>query len=49
GKKMGFILQEMLREVNTVSSKANDLKISHTAVEMKNEIESIKEQSLNIE
>ncbi len=49
GKKLDFIIQEMNRETNTIGSKANDLKISHIVVEMKNEIEKIREQIQNIE
>lgn len=49
GKKMGFILQEMNREANTISSKANDTTISHYSVELKECIEQIREQALNLE
>ena len=49
GKKLDFIIQEMNRETNTIGSKSNDLKISHIVVEMKNEIEKIREQIQNIE
>ena len=48
GKKLGFIVQEMGREINTIGSKANDADIQQTVVEMKNELEKIKEQILNI-
>lgn len=49
GKRMGFILQEMNREANTIASKANDIKISHYSVALKENIEKIREQVLNIE
>lgn len=49
GKRMGFILQEMNREANTIAAKANDVKISHYSVELKENIEMIREQILNIE
>ncbi|MDI9355766.1 MAG: YicC/YloC family endoribonuclease [Chitinophagaceae bacterium] len=48
GKKLSFISQEIGREINTMSSKANDYKIQHSVVEMKDEVEKIKEQLLNI-
>ncbi len=48
GKRMGFILQEMNREANTIASKANDIKISHYSVALKENIEKIREQVLNI-
>lgn len=48
GKKLGFIAQEMGREINTLGSKANDLEIQKIVVEMKDELEKIKEQILNI-
>ncbi|GAA4783345.1 YicC family protein [Olivibacter ginsenosidimutans] len=48
GKKLGFISQEMGREINTLGSKANDAKIQQTVVRMKEELEKIKEQLLNI-
>lgn len=48
GKKLGFIAQEMGREINTIGSKANDEQIQHLVVEMKEELEKIKEQVLNI-
>ncbi len=47
GKKMGFIVQEMGREINTLGSKANDVSIQHLVVQMKDELEKIKEQVLN--
>ncbi|MGN7193861.1 YicC/YloC family endoribonuclease [Bacillus mycoides] len=49
GRKMDFIVQEMHREVNTIGSKANDLTISKYVVEMKNNLEKIREQVQNIE
>lgn len=48
GKKLGFITQEMGREVNTIGSKANDAQIQKIVVQMKDGIEKIKEQLLNI-
>lgn len=48
GKKLGFISQEMGREINTIGSKANNATIQHLVVEMKEELEKIKEQTLNI-
>ncbi len=48
GKKLGFITQEMGREINTIGSKANDADIQHIVVNMKDELEKIKEQMLNI-
>ena len=48
GKKLGFILQEMGREVNTTGSKANHAHIQQLVVRMKDELEKIREQSLNI-
>lgn len=48
GKKLGFIAQEMGREINTTGSKANHSEIQKIVVRMKDELEKIKEQSLNI-
>jgi uncharacterized protein (TIGR00255 family) len=48
GKKLGFISQEIGREVNTIGSKANDADIQHIVVQMKDELEKIKEQLMNI-
>ena len=48
GKKLGFIAQEMGREINTMGSKANHAEIQKWVVRMKDELEKIKEQSLNI-
>jgi len=49
GKKLDFIVQEMNRETNTIGSKANDLDISKAVIELKNEIEKVREQIQNIE
>jgi uncharacterized protein (TIGR00255 family) len=49
GRKMDFLLQEIHREVNTVSAKANDAEISQRVVEIKSELEKIREQVQNIE
>ncbi len=48
GKKLGFISQEMGREINTLGSKANDADIQRLVVKMKDELEKIKEQLFNI-
>ena len=48
GKKLGFIAQEIGREINTIGSKANEASIQKWVVEMKEELEKIKEQSLNV-
>lgn len=48
GKKLGFIAQEIGREINTTGAKANFLALQQLTVEMKNELEKIKEQVLNI-
>jgi len=49
GKKMNFILQELNRESNTIGSKAGNTKIAHITVELKEEIEKVREQIQNIE
>ncbi len=49
GRKLDFVVQEMNRESNTIGSKAQDLEIAHTVVEIKAEIEKIREQIQNIE
>ena len=49
GRKMDFLLQEINREINTVSAKANDAEISQNVVEIKSELEKIREQVQNIE
>ena len=48
GKKLGFISQEMGREINTLGSKANEVNIQRLVVKMKDELEKIKEQVCNI-
>ena len=48
GKKLGFIAQEIGREINTIGSKANDANMQKIVVQMKDELEKIKEQVLNI-
>ena len=49
GKKMDFIAQELHREINTIGSKASDFKISKNVIEIKGEIEKIREQAKNLE
>ncbi|HAA77321.1 TPA: YicC family protein [Candidatus Latescibacteria bacterium] len=49
GRRLNFLLQEMLREANTIGSKAGNAEIAHIVVEMKEEIEKLKEQVLNVE
>jgi uncharacterized protein (TIGR00255 family) len=49
GRKMDFLLQEIHREVNTVSAKANDAEVSQRVVEIKSELEKIREQVQNVE
>jgi uncharacterized protein (TIGR00255 family) len=49
GRKLNFITQEVNREVNTIGSKANDARVARLAVEMKEELEKIREQVQNIE
>jgi uncharacterized protein (TIGR00255 family) len=48
GRKLGFITQEIGREINTLGSKANDASIQKMVIEMKDELEKIKEQLLNV-
>lgn len=48
GRKLGFIIQEMGREINTTGSKANDTAIQKLVVRMKDELEKVREQSMNI-
>lgn len=48
GKKLGFIAQEIGREINTIGSKANQAEIQRAVVQMKDELEKIKEQVLNV-
>jgi uncharacterized protein (TIGR00255 family) len=49
GRKLDFIVQELNREANTIGSKAQDAEIAHLVIEMKGEIEKIREQVQNIE
>jgi len=49
GKRFGFLVQEMLREANTIASKANDVAIAHASVALKEEIERLREQLENVE
>lgn len=49
GRKLDFLIQEMMREINTIGSKSLEAKISHLVVEMKSELEKIREQVQNIE
>ena len=49
GRKLDFIAQEMNREANTILSKTSDLEISNRAIELKTEIEKVREQIQNIE
>ncbi len=49
GRKLDFIVQEMNREANTIGSKAQDIEIAHTVVDIKSEIEKIREQIQNME
>ena len=49
GRKLDFLLQEMNRETNTIGSKGNDLEQAKTVVDMKAELEKIREQTQNIE
>ena len=49
GRRLDFILQEFLREVNTISSKISNAEIAHMTVDLKNEIEKLREQVQNIE
>lgn len=49
GKKLDFLLQEINREINTIGSKANDLELVQCVVEMKSELEKIREQIQNLE
>jgi uncharacterized protein (TIGR00255 family) len=49
GRKAEFILQEVGREVNTIGSKANDVTISRAVIELKNELERVREQMANVE
>jgi uncharacterized protein (TIGR00255 family) len=49
GRKIEFLVQEMHREVNTIGSKSNDTAIAHSVVELKSELERMREQGQNIE
>ena len=49
GRKLDFLLQEFLREVNTLASKINDATIAHLTVDLKSELEKMREQIQNIE
>ena len=49
GRKLDFLVQEMNREINTIGSKAADITISEKVVDVKSEIEKIREQIQNIE
>ena len=49
GKRLGFLSQELLREVTTIGSKGNDARIAHHVVEAKNERETMREQIENVE
>jgi uncharacterized protein (TIGR00255 family) len=49
GKRLGFVAQELLREANTIGSKANDVEISRRVVALKEEIDRVREQVENVE
>ena len=49
GKQLGFLAQELLREVNTMGSKANDAGITQTVIAMKGDLEKFREQLENLE
>ena len=49
GKRLGFLVQEMHREANTIGSKANDTEVGHASVAIKEEIERLREQIENVE
>ena len=49
GRKLDFLLQEINREVNTIGSKAGNTEIAHLVVDMKTELEKIREQIQNLE
>ena len=49
GRKMDFICQEMGREINTIASKANSLELTKVSIDLKNELERIREQTQNVE
>ncbi len=49
GKRIDFLIQEMNRETNTIGSKANNLEITNYVVDIKTELENVREQIQNIE
>ncbi len=49
GRKLDFLVQEFNRETNTICSKSNDLQITRLGLQLKNEIEKIREQVQNVE
>jgi len=49
GKKLDFLMQEFNRETNTICSKSNDIEVTRLALELKNEIEKVREQVQNLE
>jgi len=49
GRKLDFLVQEMNREINTIGSKANDLRIGQQVINVKSELEKIREQIQNLE
>ena len=49
GRKLDFLIQEFLREVNTIGSKCNDADVAHKVVNMKNVVERLREQVQNVE
>lgn len=49
GRKLDFLIQEVLREVNTIGSKCNDAEVAHMVVDMKNVVERLREQVQNVE
>ncbi len=49
GKRLDFLLQEVHREVNTIASKSNDLKLTDLSLEARSEIEKLREQVQNVE
>ena len=49
GRRLSFLGQEMLREVNTIGSKANDAAIAEAVIDMKSELEKVREQVENLE
>ena len=49
GRRLGFLAQEMLREINTIGSKANDAPIAQAVIDMKQELERFREQLENLE